>query len=73
MYCFIDMERCDLNLETYILRKWTAVLEQIVPFFFTIIESSSSGEERRQTGQLMKDVGLGVAYISISARWSIVI
>lgn len=65
MYRFIDMEKCDLNLETYILRKWTPVLHLTVPFFTTIDPSSSSGEKIRQIAQVMRDMSQGVAYIHL--------
>jgi serine/threonine protein kinase len=62
MFCFIDMERCDLNLETYILRKWTPFLRKTLPHF-TNIEFSSPYEKILQIGQVMKDIVKGVAYI----------
>jgi serine/threonine protein kinase len=62
MYCFIDMERCDLNLETYILRKWTLTLRRNLPRF-TAIDSSPSSEKITQIGQIMKDIVKGVVYI----------
>lgn len=62
MYWFIDMERCDLNLETYILRKWTARLHQRVPFFASI-DSSPTSVKVAQAKDLMKDVIEGLVFI----------
>lgn len=56
------MEKCDLNLETYILRQWTPILHSIVPHF-TNIESSPSTEKITQIEQILKDIVKGVAYI----------
>jgi|SRR5277367_4560099 serine/threonine protein kinase len=59
---FIDMELCQLNLGTYILRKWTPLLKQSVPFL-TEIPSSSATTEISQMGDVMKDIGGGVEFI----------
>ena len=56
------MERCDLNLETYVLRKWTPLLRERLPHF-TNIDSSPPHEKLLQIGQAMKDIVKGVAYI----------
>ena len=62
LYWFIDMERCDLNLETYILRKWTARLHQRVPFFVNI-DSSPTSVKIAQARDLMKDIIEGLVFI----------
>jgi serine/threonine protein kinase len=56
------MERCDLNLETYILRKWTARLHQRVPFFVNI-DSSPTSVKIAQARELMKDIIEGLVFI----------
>jgi len=62
MLWFIDMERCDLNLEVYILRDWTPKLHTIVPFF-TAIDLCPTPEKINQVGEIMRDVVKGVAFI----------
>jgi serine/threonine protein kinase len=62
MLWFIDMERCDLNLEVYILRDWTPKLHTIVPFF-TAIDLCPTVEKINQVGEIMRDVVKGVAFI----------
>src|SRR5436190_1818295 len=32
-YYFLDMEPCDLNLESWIERKWSPAIEQNLPYF----------------------------------------
>jgi len=61
LYYFIDMELCELNLGTYISRKWTRELEQSVPFLSEI--HSSVTREISQMGQVMTDIGRGVEFI----------
>ena len=61
LFCFIDMELCELNLGTYISRKWNQELEQSVPFLSEI--HSSATREISQMGEVMTDIGRGVEYI----------
>ena len=61
-YCYIDMERCELNLATYISRNWTSRLQKSVPFF-TNVDCCSVSVAISQFENLMKDIGGGVAYI----------
>ena len=62
MCWYIDMELCDLNLETYILRKWTSALHKSVPFF-TNIETSPISIKISQIAATMNDIARGVVYI----------
>ena len=58
---FIDMELCELNLGTYISRKWNRELEQSVSLLSEI--HSSATREISQMGYVMTDIGRGVEYI----------
>ena len=62
MVWYIDMERCDLNLEVYIVRDWKPELHRAVPFF-TNIDLCPTREKINQVGEIMKDVVKGVAFI----------
>jgi len=59
---YIDMELCDLNLETYILREWTPELKKLVPSF-TALETSPVSVKICQIVATMKDVIRGVVFI----------
>jgi serine/threonine protein kinase len=59
-YYFLDMEFCDLNLESYITRTWSEEMWLKVPYF--TIEQPT----RMRTAQIwdiMEDITRGVAYI----------
>jgi serine/threonine protein kinase len=60
-FYFIDMELCELNLGTYISRKWNRELEQSVPFLSEI--HSSATREISQMGEVMTDIGSGLEFI----------
>lgn len=62
MIWFIDMERCDLNLETYISRDWTPELHASVPFF-TTIDICPTSQRIQQVGEIIRDIVKGVAFI----------
>jgi serine/threonine protein kinase len=61
-YFFLDMELCDLNLETYIQRKWTEALRHNVPQFSNV-DILESRLKLAQVWNLMKDIANGIAYV----------
>jgi serine/threonine protein kinase len=62
MIWFLDMERCDLNLEVYILRQWTPRLHRTVPFL-TGIDICPTSEKINQVGEIIEDIVKGVGFI----------
>jgi serine/threonine protein kinase len=59
-YYFIDMELCDMNLESYIRREWTDTVVKNAPYF-TIDQPP-----RMRTAQIwdiVEDIAEGVAFI----------
>lgn len=63
-YCFIDMELCDFNLETYILREWEPSMEVTVPDF-TNFEHLKPSHKLAQLLTIMRDIANGVAFIHL--------
>ena len=61
-YWYIDMEICDFNLQTYILRQWTAELEALVPSFVAVDKSPIS-VKIHQIVVVMKNLFRGVIFI----------
>lgn len=59
-YYFLDMELCDLSLETYIERKWTPAMVEKVPYFTAELPSRM---RMAQTWDIMEDLTRGVAFI----------
>ena len=57
---YIDMELCDMNLETFIQRKWTPKMELLLPYI-----TADSGPRVRtvQIWNIMEDTSNGLAYI----------
>jgi serine/threonine protein kinase len=57
---YLDMELCDMNLENFIQRKWTAKMELLLPYMTT-----DSGPRMRtvQIWNIMEDTSNGLAYI----------
>ena len=59
---FIDMELCDLNLETYIYRDWTPYVKERAPDLVAIDDMSTTAK-LSQIGDIMMDIAAGVAFI----------
>jgi len=59
-YYYLDMELCDLNLEKYLKRDWTASMREKFPFF-----SCEMPPEMRmsQVWEIMENIRNGVAFI----------
>jgi serine/threonine protein kinase len=58
-YYFMDMERCDLNLNDYIKRKWTPRIREKVPEFI----DPSPEAEKAQLYDIIINILNGVAFI----------
>ena len=56
------MELCDLNLETYITRKWSPHLYETVPFFAKI-DTSPASVKVSQIKEMMENIVEGLAFI----------
>jgi serine/threonine protein kinase len=59
-YYFLDMELCDLNLESWIERKWDQRIEPELRYFM------ANAPSRMRLGQIwdiMEDITIGAAYI----------
>ena len=63
-YYYIDMELCDFNLETYILRKWEPPMSLKVPHF-TNFDLLKPDQKLGQILTIMKDIANGVAFIHL--------
>lgn len=60
---YLDMELCDLNLDTYIRRDWTKPgLRRKVPNFVDV-DNLPLEFQLAQIGDIMKDITSGVAFI----------
>src|SRR5271170_5930502 len=59
-YYFLDMELCDLNLETHIKREWTARVQTKMPFFTA---DMSPRTRMSQVWEIMECITSGVAFI----------
>ena len=59
-YYFFDMECCDVNLEDYIQRKWSAEMVTKMPYFTNDIPSRM---RMTQIWDVMEDVTSGLAFI----------
>lgn len=57
---FIDMELCDLNLDTYIHRRWTTLIESKMPYFTIELPPSM---KLAQIRGVVKDIASGLAYV----------
>jgi len=57
---FLDMELCDLNLETWITRKWDERIEKKLPYFTVDLPSRMRFWHVRG---IMEDVANGTAFI----------
>lgn len=62
-YYFMDMELCDLNLESYMHQKWTAALEEKTPYFTNDLPLWM---KTRQVWGIMEDIIRGVAFIHLN-------
>ena len=59
-YYFLDMELCDMNLETHIRQEWPPTVEGTKPHF----SKDVTPENRRdEVIKIMKDIAGGVSYI----------
>jgi serine/threonine protein kinase len=59
MFYFIDMELCDLNLDTYIYQRWTQKLIERIPNFAT----ATTTERATQVSRILLDIANGLAFI----------
>ena len=59
-FYFLDMELCDLNLESYINRRWTPALQKRIQYFTSELPSSM---RTAQLWHIMEDMTCGVAFI----------
>jgi serine/threonine protein kinase len=59
-YYYLDMEFCDLNLDSWIQRRWTPVLEQKLPYLTANVPSRT---RMTQIWDIMEDLTKGVAFI----------
>ena len=59
-YYFLDMECCDVNLEDYIRRKWSAEMVKKMPYFTNELPSRM---RMTQIWGVMEDVTSGLAFI----------
>jgi serine/threonine protein kinase len=57
---YIDMELCDLNLETYIKCEWTPLIHQRMPFFTFDLPHRM---RLSQAWEIMECITNGVSYI----------
>ena len=57
---FLDMELCELDLETWIARKWDARIERKLPYFTVELPSRMRSWQIRG---IMEDVTNGTAFI----------
>lgn len=62
-YYFIDMECCDLNLEDYILRKWTPDVRARISYFTHDVPSRT---RMSQLWDIMEDIAAGLTFIHTS-------
>lgn len=60
-YHFLDMEFCDFNLDSYILRNWHESVKQKVPYFVEVDNSLRSGTG--EIYEILRDITTGVEYI----------
>lgn len=61
-YYFIDMEFCDLNLESYIYRKWPPNMTELVPAFEEI-DKLEPTKKFSQTLSILSEIIDGVVFI----------
>jgi serine/threonine protein kinase len=55
------MELCDLNLQTYINRKWTSTMEMLMPYF--TIRDVPPKLKLAQIWSIMEDIASGLDFI----------
>jgi serine/threonine protein kinase len=59
-YYYLDMEFCDLNLDSWIQRRWTPVVKQKLPYLTANLPSRT---RMTQIWDIMEDLTKGVAFI----------